>query len=432
MLRSSSSVASEVRDGGIPTRMRRKRASSCWPVRVRVTKDRLVVTAIFALLLIGVWLHPPNPNTSNSKTFHSLGPDVDIPLRLPLDVHLEELRRASPDSRIRRALEAALSYRAAMMMGPTWRRHGASVSFDSALPTEVRSELVIRRGAQADVPSIGDTTASCPPGAITSFPARADGFGAQFSAMASIYTWARRSGIPFCTSRWSELTHDHDGTNASHAFDFVGGGSYGAQATDTVQTPDKHLELSLTEWEHGGSSPNASAWDPRVSTMYFDAVALKPPLSWDGSPAWEGSVQRRAARTHLAVHLRRNVASFSDHDADQRLTSNEAVVACVQRALAVMPFDTDVHIFSQGSVEEFGDVRRLPRVNFHLNEPLLTTFHHMVMADALVIAASALSDAAAFLCASRGGRIFMHPDVSRQVIPRYRYIKSGLPIEMCG
>lgn len=58
----------------------------------------------------------------------------------------------------------------------------------------------------------------------------------------------------------------------------------------------------------------------------------------------------------------------------------------------------DVHVFSEGRPSDFGPLQRVPRVHFHLNEPLPLTFHHLVRADAaLVLAHSTLSDVAAVL-----------------------------------
>ena len=49
-------------------------------------------------------------------------------------------------------------------------------------------------------------------------------------------------------------------------------------------------------------------------------------------------------------------------------------------------------------------------MQLHLNAPVVYTFHHLVHADALIMAASTLSDMAAFLAAGRpNARIFAHP-----------------------
>jgi hypothetical protein len=58
-----------------------------------------------------------------------------------------------------------------------------------------------------------------------------------------------------------------------------------------------------------------------------------------------------------------------------------------------------IHIFSEGVRSDFGPLGRIPgfRSQFHLSEPLDATFHHLVSADALVMAQSTLSDMAALL-----------------------------------
>ena len=96
-------------------------------------------------------------------------------------------------------------------------------------------------------------------------------------------------------------------------------------------------------------------------------------------------------------------------------------------ALAHLPKGTQVHVSSEGRLEEFGALKRVPNVHFRLNEPLMETFHHMASASSLVIAASTLSATAAFLVAGRGGRLFAHP----AGLTMLRYAYSALEVTDC-
>ena len=119
----------------------------------------------------------------------------------------------------------------------------------------------------------------------------------------------------------------------------------------------------------------------------------------------------------------------------RRWLSDGLVARCVLGALAALQSDSQgrgalwaVHIFSEGlSPAEFGPIGKLPHVHFHLNEPLAETFHHLVHGDALVMAASTLSDVAAWLSAGRGGRIFAHPAASGLL----QYVHRDFKIETC-
>ena len=87
-----------------------------------------------------------------------------------------------------------------------------------------------------------------------------------------------------------------------------------------------------------------------------------------------------------------------------------------------------VHILSEGKPDDFGSLTKLPRVKvaYHLNAPLMETFHHMVHADALVMAASTMSDVAAWL--RRRGRVFAHPAAEGLL----QYTHRDVNIERCA
>ena len=95
------------------------------------------------------------------------------------------------------------------------------------------------------------------------------------------------------------------------------------------------------------------------------------------------------------------------------------------RIQTLVQFATEM---AEGRPAEFGSLLKVPRVQLHLDAPLMDTFHHMVSADALVMAASTLSDVAAWMAVGRGARIFAHPAADGLL----RYIHRDLAVTHCA
>ena len=196
----------------------------------------------------------------------------------------------------------------------------------------------------------------------------------------------------------------------SELFNFIGGAAYGPAANEsTPRIGERHIQLSASAPRH-----NKTVWHPDARRFYHDAP--KPPLAWFNNGAFS-----------LAVHVRRGDVS---HRMPKRWLSNGIVALCVLKSIELLrlPRSTPihVHILSEGKADDFGSLAKLPhKLSFHLNAPLMDTFHHMVHADALVMAASTMSDVAAWL--RRRGRVFAHPSAEGLL----QYMHRDVRIERC-
>ena len=165
---------------------------------------------------------------------------------------------------------------------------------------------------------------ACAANAITC-RGRRDGFGAQFAAMVSVYSWAKWHSVPFCSSRWQAMEH---GANASELFDFVGGEHYGPPATATTQAvTDKHMQL--------GARGGTAAWRRRNLTAW--------PRAWERSdvarhyaagpkPALRHFV---AGRRAVVMHVRRGDVSW--RRLPGRFTTNGRLALCALNVLRALP-----------------------------------------------------------------------------------------------
>jgi len=103
---------------------------------------------------------------------------------------------------------------------------------------------------------------------------------------------------------------------------------------------------------------------------------------------------------NIIVHIRRGDVD-SRPDTLARYTSNEDYVSIIKKLLYLLEDldyknvlgreDYEIHLYSEGKPEDFGDIQNLPNTQFHLNDDLFETMHHMRNADILVGSFSAFS-----------------------------------------
>jgi len=96
---------------------------------------------------------------------------------------------------------------------------------------------------------------------------------------------------------------------------------------------------------------------------------------------------------NIAIHIRRGDVS-STKNTYRRYIPNEEYLSIVSKLINLLE-DRDyksvlerenfeIHIYSEGKPEDFGEIQNLTNVQFHLNDDLFETLHHMSKADILV------------------------------------------------
>lgn len=208
----------------------------------------------------------------------------------------------------------------------------------------------------------------CPFGSVTAAD-RSDGFGAQYSAMISVYAWSVMMNMTYCHTPWKQMAH---GVNASKMFSFVGGHLYGDRANNS-----KSVNVEPTHAVIKGKYRYFPKIAKDVGNHYF--TSPKPRLEWNSS------------ETNLAVHIRRGDVNERNKN---RWTEPSAIARCIG-LIQKRHGPCRLHIFTEGSA---GLEYLLPfNPTFYIDTDVQTAFHHMVMADILVIAKSSFTWAAAFL-----------------------------------
>lgn len=254
-----------------------------------------------------------------------------------------------------------------------------------SLAVLVRSFTISSLSARTTFPT---NPTFCPNNGVTSC-CKGDGFGAQYATLMGVYTYARAYNITYCSTPWSRLAHNLG--NESFWYQFVGGDMYGPPARPRT----KRIQAMPDPWR--GIDPQVRA-DIQTSVqedirhMYF--ASEKPPLIHYPSYASSGAVY------NIAWHIRRGDVSSED---GRRFTTNQDII----RGLRYMRHQCGkdcklVHFFSQGNLADFKDIVEACNhlkieCAWHLDEDLAVTFHHMVKADVLIMANSALSGVAGLL-----------------------------------
>mmetsp|Transcript_18687 Transcript_18687/g.22947 ORF Transcript_18687/g.22947 Transcript_18687/m.22947 type:complete len:308 (-) Transcript_18687:340-1263(-) len=232
--------------------------------------------------------------------------------------------------------------------------------------------------------------AVCHSDGITS-KGHADGFGAQYAAMISVFAYSFEINVPYCHTPWTHLAHNNRSTmkKANNLFRFVGGHLLGMKAEGNITVIlDAHQQMDTKYFRY----PEVPQ---KIRAAYW--AVPKPPLLYFKKEIF-----------NLAVHIRRgDVGPNMDRKNQGRYTSDESLSRCLSKIVPNLRSqykrDVGIHIFSEGSIDDFNVslVHSNVQIQFHLNAGVALTFHHLVVADALVIAHSSFSITAAFVSIGR-------------------------------
>ena len=166
-------------------------------------------------------------------------------------------------------------------------------------------------------------------------------------------------------------------------FEFVGGPLYGPPALPNTRA----IESLHSEFEQSANDDTFA----RIRAFYHSSP--RPALRYfaPGSKS-------------IAVHVRRGDVTPKDAE---RWTDITDIAACVARVIEELEgAEATVHVFSDGTAEQLAGLQQYRPV-LHLRDNIKTAFHHMVEADALIMAKSSLSGTAAIL-RSRGWNFPAH------------------------
>ncbi len=180
---------------------------------------------------------------------------------------------------------------------------------------------------------------------------RKDGFGSQYMALLSVFTFATFTNRTFCASPFVELTHYTKYgramvLDARDLYNFVGGPSFGPIAVPT--TPMKY-GAAPELLSHAAPDVTPYHQVAGLARRFYDAASNKPALR---------HFQR--GQYNVVLHVRAGNMGPGSTGYAVRALSNRSkwiprakVASCVRTVMQRAPRNAALHVFSQGTLSEF-------------------------------------------------------------------------------
>jgi len=268
-----------------------------------------------------------------------------------------------------------------------------NVTLNPSTQSIVNSSVATISSSAAPIPSM--TTTYLPPIGMT-FPDNPSicpnlslasnvqsGFSGKYLELISVYFFAQLKNVTFCTVPW----HSPDGSDddLENRFTWVGGPKFGPVALDSTEMIQKKMDL-FTEKKLTRRFPKVLK-----GTLEFTQAAYfstpKPKLMFYDR-----------GRFDIAVHIQASSYKENVEDIDMCLWKLKIKYKPRRDEL-------DMHLFSTGDEDTFTQLAlNHPKMKLHLNKDMRAVFHHLVMADVLLISKAKFSKTAALL--STWGDIF--------------------------
>ncbi|MAV56355.1 MAG: hypothetical protein CMI79_02315 [Candidatus Pelagibacter sp.] len=216
---------------------------------------------------------------------------------------------------------------------------------------------------------------------------KTDGFGSQLQAIFSLIAYCYYKGYTYVHTPMYKMHHNdehiQDFPNYMNSFINI---ENNFSTVDQLSNFDNSIVHKLKEglFVHGSFHPEYFYNDHVLNLfreMYFSRT--KPLLTYDNK------------YKNIAVHIRRGDVNKTKYPS--RFTTNKQYIDLLKK---INLDNSIIHIFSEGEENDFQDIVEAfseIKVVMHINEEIQLTFHHLVMADVLVLAKSSFSYCAGLL-----------------------------------
>lgn len=230
---------------------------------------------------------------------------------------------------------------------------------------------------------------------------KTDGIGAQVQAVFSTMLFAQEFGMVYAHTPFGKIWSDH---SSEEWDDFFGLGEgeisvndIGVESLNVVYVNHPLFigfnDNTLYVVEHCHSFVDSGSNSELYSTM-LDRFVDK----YQSSSKGEYKSFYEDGKLNVAIHARRgDVSKEGVHS--ERYTDNsyyKMLLEDVQRVLDNLGIESSIHLYSQGEVKDFDELKGV-NVNYHLDECVFTTFHNLVSSDVIITSKSTYSYTAALL-----------------------------------
>lgn len=135
--------------------------------------------------------------------------------------------------------------------------------------------------------------------------------------------------------------------------------------------------------------------EPEYLLRYFGEINLKKKKNYISELSRKinyKSIKYFNSNKTISVHIRNQNKLDTDFNLNREYLNNEKhkfYIKLIENLINQFP-EYEIHIFSQGHIEEFKFLNNFS-INFHLNTPLIETFYHLITSKILVTSNSSLS-----------------------------------------
>jgi hypothetical protein len=224
---------------------------------------------------------------------------------------------------------------------------------------------------------------------------KTDGAGAQAMAKFSAMCFAHAFGMRYVHEPFANLAHAE-----------LPRSEWDAAWENLLQMHAGHTALDRTIMRTVGigeylDHPDLWNRDVVISERHYHAFCeLAPVHGVEVSKRLQAAFRHRRATTDAAerfiigVHVRRGDVSHHDIETRHRFTPSQHITSIVEQVLSAVEaagIAPEIHIHSNGSVEDLADFSRFPNVHFHAGSPALETFADLADSDVLICTRSDFS-----------------------------------------
>jgi len=234
---------------------------------------------------------------------------------------------------------------------------------------------------------------------------KTDGIGAQVQAVFSAMLFAQEFGMIYAHTPFGKIV----GTDgSSEEWDYFFGLGEGEISTNDLHVESLHVvhvanplfirfkDNTLYIVEHCHSFVDSGCNSELYSTL-LDRFVEK----YQSSSKKKYKSFYDDGKLNIAIHARRgDVYKKGTHS--ERYTDNSyyrILLKKIQRIIDYLGIESSIHLYSQGSIEDFKELEEFP-IYYHLDECVFTTFNNLVSSDVIVTSKSTFSYCAALLSKS--------------------------------
>lgn len=232
---------------------------------------------------------------------------------------------------------------------------------------------------------------------ITCF-GRNDGLGAQLHSILSIFVVAKQYNLEYVHTPFKEIDHNRGDEEFLENFFDIG------KNESNISSIGKEIKLKNIEHSFEISNNENYLYTTQACHNYCDKFPdnyleivekFKSKFYYKFKNDY---INYNNKGLNIGLHIRRGDVSRNNNNI--RFTENTYYIEVLNNLFTFIKglnLDINIHVYSQGTVDDFQEFANFDNVYYPLDEDILTTFYNLIESDILVMSKSSLSYVSALL-----------------------------------